>query len=54
MNIVYVYIIDDQIIGISASPQNPMNGISWVEMDAEDPRILQWMIDHGIVAPFNS
>jgi hypothetical protein len=54
MSIVYVYLIDDQIIGISASPQNPMNDIDWVEKDADDPEVVQWMIDHQVRAPYTA
>lgn len=54
MSSVYVYIISENIVGISASPQATMNGIEWVERDADDPEILQWMIDHNIRAPYSS
>jgi hypothetical protein len=54
MSTVYVYKINGVIIGISGSQQNSMNGIEWIEMEADDPEILQWMIDHDVRAPYGS
>lgn len=54
MSKVYVYKVDDEIVGISGSLQRPMNKIEWAEMEAEDPEILQWMTDHDVRAPYVS
>ncbi len=54
MSIVYVYVVDERIMGVSASPQNPMNDIEWIEMEADDPEVLQRMIDHQVRAPYTA
>ncbi|MFK0088732.1 tail fiber assembly protein [Pseudomonas sp. NPDC090755] len=43
MSIVYVYVVDGAIVGISGSPQSPMNEIEWVEMEDSDPVVVQWL-----------
>jgi hypothetical protein len=52
MSTVYVYRVNDEIVGISGSPQSAINAIDWVEKDADDPEVLQWMIDHQVRAPY--
>lgn len=52
MTKVYVYKVDGQIIGVSGSYQNAINGIGWIEEDADDPEIHQWMTDHKVISAY--
>lgn len=43
MSIVYVYVVEGAIVGLSGSPQHPMNDIEWQEMEDSDPAVVQWL-----------